>query len=92
MTNKLKSLLKMTTDVIILYLTQDNLETTDFPEIKIIPYYEKDTENSEVVNIHIKIWNFNHEFLEPLAIKLEKTQIGWEIIKNDESFEISLYY
>jgi hypothetical protein len=90
-TNKLKSLLKVASEIINLYLSQVDLNPTD-PSFTIYPYYDKDEKTSESVNIHFANWDFNHEFLEPLAAKLSKTNIQWSMIREEKEFEISLYF
>jgi hypothetical protein len=90
-TPKLKNLLKVAAEVINLYLLQYVCNPTD-PSFTISPFYDTDENNSEIVNIDFTNWDFTHDFLEPLAEKLSKTNIQWSITREEKKFQISLYY
>ena len=90
-TTKLKTLVKAAADITNLYLEQYGRNPTD-PEFKIFLFYDSTEKGSELVNIHFSNCSLNHAFLEPVAIKLSKTQIQWDIIRNENEFEISIYF
>jgi hypothetical protein len=90
-TPKLKSLLKVAAEVINLHLDQQDGNPTD-PTYIISPWYDNSEKDSEMVNIHFTNWEFNYEFLEPLATLLSRTKIKWSITRQEKEFQISLYY
>jgi hypothetical protein len=92
MTNpKLKRLLQVSAEIINLYLIQYDCNPTD-PEFTVSPFYDNTEKHSESVNINFNNWDFSHEFLEPLAEKLSKTDVKWSIAREEKQFQLSLYF
>lgn len=90
-TPKLKKLLRVATDIINIYLDQCNFNPTD-PSFIVSPFYDSTEKNSEIVHIEFSNWDFTHEFLEPLAIRLNRTDVRWCINREEKSFQLSLYF
>jgi hypothetical protein len=89
-TRKLKTLLKTAAEVIDLFLV-DNI--TDQCYFEISPYYEEGEANTECITLTFnKIFEFDYEFLEPLAEKLAPTPVKWAINCDDGKFRINFYY
>ena len=90
-TPKLKTLLKVTAEVINLFLSsqESDLISNSF---MVSPFYDKNDKNTEVISITFDNYELIYEFLEPLATKLSKTNIKWSISRTERQFSLSLYY
>jgi hypothetical protein len=91
-TPKLKKLLKAASEIINLYLESTPTDACDY---RISPFISDDDKEkgTEMVAIEFSnAWEFDYLFLEPLADKLGPTDIKWAINRDDEKFNINLYF
>ena len=62
-------------------------------EYTIIPFYEQMERGSESVTISISnLYEFDYEFLEPLAKKLAPTKIKWNVQYEDGKYKVTLFF
>lgn len=90
-TPKLKKLLRVAAEIINIYLDSRDFNPND-PSFTIHTFYDNTEKNSEIVHIDFANWDFNHEFLEPLAFKLKCSPIQWSITRDEKSFQLSIYF
>jgi len=88
-TPKLKSLIKMASEIIILYLA--NKSTANCDTFELLPFYDEGEKDSEVVTINFEACQFDHEFLEPVVKKLMGTNISWSIGREEHKLIFNLY-
>lgn len=86
---KLKKLLETAAAIINIYLEEKAADASWF---RIAPFYDEYDKGSEVVTIEFDVYEFNFEFLEPLASRLSDTPIKWSIGKDDGKFNLNLFY
>lgn len=89
-TPKLKRLIKLSSDIINIFLEKAN--TADCPTLTITPYYDSYEKESEVVTIYFETFCFDWKFLESVSKKLELTDISWDISREENKFALNIYY